>query len=659
MIRLNSPRRSHDGSGASAMFHFDISSIFRILKAMDPSSTALPCQGHSRWIFAIRLAASIAAAALSLWIGRSIYLRQPVTTDENGYIFQANTFSELKLRRPVPEPTEIFRRRMLIMDERTGWIARYPPGHALWLTPAVWLGDAHLASALAAGLSVWFLTGCAVMLGSPAWATALLLLLCPYFLFMHGTLLSHTSGMAAVALMLWGYMRWRLRGRLDGAVIAGLAWGIFFLNRTYTAGLVAMPFALDALYTLWRSPGRRQWLGTILFAGCAATGIFAYLAYNHLITGSAFIPPYIFYGDDMLPGFGGPMRHTWGAGFKNLAANALLLDRWLLLGGGSLLIFGALALVGWDRRWTPLAIVGIVIVPAGYLLFAHPGVNTCGPFYYFEIMPFLVLVWMLAARKLFSHPRAALRRAALWLALAGLAAAAVFSYRFMWREGGKIFNEVSARARLERVLQKAPANSAVIVENMDPDVITDFLVFNPRGLESDPLLFIGFGDFNPLITRGLTNRTLFYLRPDNSERLVPITNRLAFAHSIPWYDIPNRTGRSTGPGEANGNGRMASYPADKPGYLAMGNYMTLPPGKFTAGFDLEITAAGATGAVAAVEISADHGRQILARKEIKGPHSRSNFCLPIEVNRFTEIEPRVIFNEGEVIFRGFSIADRE
>ena len=80
---------------------------------------------------------------------------------------------------------------------------------------------------------------------------------------------------------------------------------------------------------------------------------------------------------------------------------------------------------------------------------------------------------------------------------------------------------------------------------------------------------------------------------------------------------------------------------------------------FTAGFDLEITAAGATGAVAAVEISADHGRQILARKEIKGPHSRSNFCLPIEVNRFTEIEPRVIFNEGEVIFRGFSIADRE
>ncbi len=630
---------------------------------MNSAFPPLAAAGRRPWTFGGRLAASLIAGGLALWIGEHVYLLQPVTTDENSYLFQAHLFSKLQVRHPMPQPADIYRGRMIITDEAAGWVSRYHPGHPLWLTPGVWLGHVRLTIALAAGLSVWLLTGCAGMLGGPVWPTALFLLICPFFLFMHGTLLSHSSGMTAVALMLWGYLRWRLRDRLDGAVIAGLAWSFFCLNRTYTALLVAIPFALDALYALWCSPNRRQWLGASLFAGGAGLGVLFYLGYNRLITGSAFLPPYTYYNDNMLPGFGGPMNHTWRAALENLVANARLLDRWLLLGGGALWLFGLLALLGWNRRWSPLALGGILLIPAGYLFFCHPGVNTCGPFYYFETLPFFALVWMLAIRRLFDLKRPAaapaLRRAAFGVCLAGLAAAAVLSFRFMRHEGVLIAGQQFARARLDRVLHTAPSNSFVILEDFDPDEYTDFLVFNPRGLASDPLLFSGLGPLNPTITRGLTNRAGFFLRPDHLDRLEPITNRLVLAHRIPWGDILCQTGRATGPGDAENSGRQAISPADQPGYLAMGNYFTLPSGGYRAVFDLEIAGPAAAGPAAAVEISADRGRRILARKEIGGPQARANLSLSFDLVGFIEIEPRVFFNGGNVTFRGVVIVDRD
>ena len=615
--------------------------------------------GRSPWTFWGRLAASLIAAGLAFWIGEHVFLGQPVTTDENSYLFQARTFSELRLRRPVPQPPEIYQRRMMIADEKVGWVSRYPPAHSLWLIPGVWLGDARLAIAMAAGLSVWFLTGCAGMLGGPVWPTVLFLLSCPFFLMMHGTLLSHTSGMTAVAIMLWGYLRWRLRDRMDGAVIAGLAWSVFYLNRTYTAMLVAIPFALDALFTLWRYPDRRQWLGAGLFAGCAALGALLYLGYNHLITGSAFLPPFIYYNDNMTVGFGGPMNHTWGKGLVNLVANARLLDHWVLLGGGALWLFGLLALLGWTRRWSLLALGGILVIPAGYLFFCHPGVNTCGPFYYFETLPFFALVWMLFINRLFGLSRAALRRVASGALLAGMVAAAALSFRFMRNEANRISGELSERARLHSVLHSAPSNSFVIVEDFDPDAFTDFVVFNPRGLASDPLLFVGIGGLNPTITRGITNRAGFFLRPDNKDRLAPITNRLALVHRVAWYDIQHQTGRATGPGEDETSGRQAVSPADPSGYLAMGYYMMMPPGCYLASFDMEITVPSAAETASAIEISADHGRRILSWKEIGGSQLRTNICLAFDLADFTEIEPRVFFGGGNVTFRGFVIADRD
>ena len=616
--------------------------------------------GRSPLAIAVRLAASIAAACLSLWIGEQVFLRQPLTTDENSYLFQAHTFSSLRLRRPAPQPPEIYAQRMVIIDSKAGWISRYPPGHSLWLTPGVWLGDERLAVALAAGVSVWFLTGCAAMLGGPVWPAALFLLACPFFLFMHGTLLSHTSGMAAVSIMLWGYMRWRIRGRPGWAALAGLAWSLLLLNRTYTALLLALPFAVDSLLCLWRAPDRRQWRGTLLFAGCAALGVLMYCGYNYLVTGSAFLTPYAFYDDGEGLGFGprGQEFHTWGKGLGYLAGNFLLLDRWLLLGGGALWLFCLLAIAGWNRRWSPLALGAILIVPAGYVFFYCQGVNACGPFYYFETLPFFALVWMLAARRLFCQERPVLRRAAAAAGLALLIAAAAMSLRFMRGEASRISGQLSEQARLARVLRSAPGNALVIVEGIT-NAFLDKLISNPRGAESDPLLFCGSSNYNLIITAGLTNRAVYFLRPDHPDRLLPATNRFGFIHQVPWHRIPHLTGRPTGPADDEAAGRQASAPGDNPGYLALGHYQTAPPGRFLACFDLEMSAPAGEVAAASIDICADRGRQILAQKEICGRQARTNVCLPFDLEGFAEIEPRVLFKGGKVTFRGVRITTRD
>ncbi len=626
-----------------------------------PYSVAPPAPAPTRgpWTIGVRLAASLAAAALSFWIGRTVYLRQTVTTDENSYLFQAHTYSEFRMRRAAPVPADIYWYRMNISDEQVGWLTRYPPGHPLWLTLGVWLGDARLAVALAAGLSVWLLTGCAVLLSAPAWPTALLLLISPYFLFMHGTLLSHTSGLVAAALMLWGYLRWRRLDRLDGAAIAGLAWAFFFLNRTYTALLVAVPFGLDALWALWRAPSRRQWLGTALFAAGAALGGVAYLGYNRLITGSALLTPYAYYDPNEGLGFGDCnwATHTPALALEHLLGNLRLLDQWLLLGGGALWLLAFVALLGWTRRWSLLALGGILLIPAGHLLFPHPGVNICGPFYYFEMLPFVALLWILATRRLLGRARPAPRRAAAAVLAAGLAAAAVFSVRFMRREADRIRAYLSEFARVDRVMHSAPRNAFVIVED-HPFAIVDRVVFNPRGLASDPLLFLGRGNHNALITRAVTNRAGFFLRPDDPNRLVPITNRLALAHREAWHTMPYQTGGPSGPGDDPAAGRRAATPADPPGYLAVGRYLLFPPGRFEARFDLE-TAGAASGPGATVDISANRGRRILARADVSGAAGRTNACLAFDLDAFAEIEPRVFFHGGTVIFRGVTIADRD
>ncbi|MCG2660754.1 MAG: hypothetical protein L6437_10980, partial [Kiritimatiellae bacterium] len=161
----------------------------------------------------IRLATALLAMVAAYILGHWFFFDLPFTTDENSYVFQAHNFLEGHVARRMPPVPWAFFHPMIICDEQVGWLSRYPPAHSLWLAPGVLIGNARLMSALAAGLSVWLITGCALLLNIPALLISLLLLVSPYFLFVHGSLLSHTSGILAVSLMLWAYLKWAQSAR--------------------------------------------------------------------------------------------------------------------------------------------------------------------------------------------------------------------------------------------------------------------------------------------------------------------------------------------------------------------------------------------------------------------------------------------------------------
>ena len=154
---------------------------------------------------------------------------------------------------------------MIIQDADVGWLSRYPPFHSLWLVPGVAIGNPYLIVAFTAGLSLLFITRTVRSIGIRAGPVIVLLFCSPYFIFMHGTLLSHVSGLACISLMLWGYVSWLVKQRIYWLVVAGIGWGLLFMGRPYSEFLLAIPFGIHSLLVL----NRNRDLPTL-----TATGVF-------------------------------------------------------------------------------------------------------------------------------------------------------------------------------------------------------------------------------------------------------------------------------------------------------------------------------------------------------------------------------------------------
>lgn len=608
---------------------------------------------------ALRLGASLLAAFVAYAVGHWFFLETPFTTDENSYVFQAHNFLEGRIARPAPPFKEYFFHPMIICDEQAGWLSRYPPAHPLWLVPGVGLGDPRLMSALAAGLSVWFLTACAALLEIPAIIMIILLMASPYFLFMHGTLLSHTSGLLAVCLMVWAYLRWQKTSGWFFAVMAGLAWSLLFLNRTYTALLLAIPFGLDTLWYCWRKRTRAGWLNTAVFAGCALIGIGLYLGYNALTTGHPFKTPYDYYapgealgfGDRYLPD-GRTFVHDWATGLYQTGVNLQLLNRWLWGFGGSLALAGALWAVGWMPRWNMLFLAVCGCVGVGYMAFWFPGVNNIGPYYYFELIPFLLLPAAKGVARIWSRlPKRPMVRCI----AAGLAfiLALTVSGAFMRREGFNLQAEQRTEAELADCLHTAPSNALVALNLIWPRKV-DTLAFNPIGLESQPLVVRSLDSQIEPILRFFAARQGFRLSGDGQRGLEPVTR-------APLEFVFNaiKTRQFVGRDETLSDGqvaRVAEAGKDAAGWVAFGNYYYIYPGCFRVEVELETQDVSADTPVC-VEVVSERGRKVLTQSKVSGS-VREMVLLEFTADGYIEIEPRVYYGgSGYLAIKGLRIAD--
>ncbi len=610
-----------------------------------------------RW----RLAGALLAAGLSLLVSHVVYHGAYLTADEGSYEFQAHCFLEGRVARPLPPFHPVFEHKMILLDEVLGWLSRYSPGHGLWLAPGAWLGAPRLMAALAAALSVWLLTGCARRLDIRADLVVVLMLASPYFLFMYGTLLSHTSAHAAYTAFLWAGVAWAGTRHRGYAVAAGLSWAFLFLVRNYTALLLAGPLAGTLVVDAVRRRSRAGWAGLAVLAACAAVGPSLQLLHNGLTTGRPLLSPYQVYNPLETLGFGRRYMfgvygdYTWRQGLSQMLDYLRDLDRWAWGFRGSLAVSAVLLLAGWRRPWSAVLAGSAASVWVGYIFFSSRTRDLTGPSYYFETFPCLVLGAALGVQRMLASPalaRPRLRRgvaAAAGLALLG--AAAVFA----WTEGRELRTLMRGDGRYREALRRAPPRSLIFV-----DGIYSWLqepICNPRGLGSDPLVVRHVNEAVTLsVAKCFPDRTPWLMHKGREFDLQPVdrARRLEF-------DIgPEHASGFTGSLEAPADGpacRAARAGRDGPHWVFCGAYAWLPPGRFRADFDIACKGIP-PGAPLVLDAVSESSGAVLAERRVSGARARAPLAIEWASDRSGRVEFRVCYGgAGEVEVYGLRIAE--
>ena len=611
------------------------------------------------------LAAVPLVIGLSFYLSGTVFRNAPITTDEHAYVFQANCFADGVLARPLPEPVRMFPHEMMIMDEEHGWLSRYPPAHAAWLTPGVFfLQNPRIMVALAAVCSLFLLWRLGMALNLPSFLLPGLAVLSPYFWFMHGTLLSHSSGLVAVSLLLFSYVSWKKTGMYRWAVLAGLAWAWFFLNRTYTGFLIAIPFGIDALVDAARGYSRKKLFATILFAGSAGLGALIFLLYNHAAIGDFLTPTYLYYQASDALGFGPrppgkiPAMHTPLIGFKALFENLVLLDRWLYGFPGGFVLLVVLLVTGWNRRWSPLLVAVPCLVWLGYVLFWFEGIRLVGPVYYYETLPFLLLLLAFGLRRIWSLLSQTRKRGwALAVTLPVLAAGLLFS----WQQGGFLRDWQELTGQYHDLLRNAPENSLILVRKIPGmHYMTQGMAYNPNGIDSDPLV-AHLGKLpTPFLVRAYPNRTPYQLvLKDGNLGLQGCQEQPPLVYR--WHIIQTRA--KTGDPLALDDQKKSRYACQGihgADWLSFGSFFWVVRGDYV--LKIQLATDGGNGDVPVeIDIVSDNGKKVLAHHRISnGEGSMIEIPFTVEAPRL-RVEPRVYFTGTGTVQAGrmeiFQISD--
>lgn len=331
------------------------------------------------------------AAALTFFVAAvlnfAIYERQPHLQDEVAHLHQARSFAAGRVTMPpapVPEAFDYY-----LLDQRIDRTSlAQPPGYALLLAPAVWLGADWLVNPLLGGLNVWLLYLVLRKLFEPPVPVlgALLLAASPWHLFLAMSFMNHTSMLTAMLLAAMGV--------LSGGVMAAAGAGAALGWLSFTRPLDGAAFA--GLCLIWMLMRRKPW--PALLAAAAATGALV-LPYNRAITSDALRAPLVDYMDRIFGagtnslGFGVNRGLPWpldpfpGHGLADVIVNAQLnastlnteLFGWAAGSLVFLLAFAAISKWGSVDRW--LATMAATAV-AVYSLYWFSGGPDFGPRYW-------------------------------------------------------------------------------------------------------------------------------------------------------------------------------------------------------------------------------------------------------------------------------------
>jgi hypothetical protein len=337
------------------------------------------------------------ALLLAMWLGGAAlvttlaYHQLPHILDSVSYAFQSAQFASGDLALAAPPVSDAFKGPFEVLWQGRIF-SQYPPG-----APAVY--------ALGYLVGLEWLVGpiaCAAMIAATAWAARalfetgtsmlvlLLGLLSPFILFQAGSFFSHpiAGGLlgAALATFVAGE-----RGRGPHWYAAtGALLGAAFVAREAASVLFAVPLGIRLL-------ARRRWDGLLLVVVFGLPFALAYLAYDVRQTGSPLLLPRAIFNPSDHFGFGDGVgfhtRHTLAAGLVN-TDELLTLLQFDAFGWPPLFLFALMlvpVLLGRWTTWDGLALIGLGTFVAAYIGYFYHGI-ALGPRYYFEAMPWLLLL---------------------------------------------------------------------------------------------------------------------------------------------------------------------------------------------------------------------------------------------------------------------------
>lgn len=355
----------------------------------------------------VAFTATVAAAT----IGWFVFDAVPHVSDEVAYQFQAKAMIQSRLALLPPPDGDAFGFLHTMVDGGGGrWFGIMNPGWPLILAAGYLVGTPWLINPIIIGLCLIVM---ARVLTAMGWdpverGTAILLMaVCPLFLVMGGSFMSHPANLLVFLLFLWAWVRLYDSPAIRWAMLAGATMALAALIRPVDSLAVALPFAVSGLASLRRRPALTPYL--LAVAAVASAGPALTLAYNARQTGDPTVMPVTRYFEVRNPaerfglGFGEDMGTTlhgpeW-PGYYPIDApvvtshrvTQLLVDLWgLPLIAGSLLVWGLVE--GWrrNRPWFRLLVWSAGGLVAIYTLHFYHGI-AYGSRHYYLALPLLVM----------------------------------------------------------------------------------------------------------------------------------------------------------------------------------------------------------------------------------------------------------------------------
>ncbi|MGI9148913.1 MAG: ArnT family glycosyltransferase [Chloroflexota bacterium] len=337
------------------------------------------------------------AAAL---VTARLYHQMPHILDAVSYTFQAGLFVSGRIALDAgPLVGALHGPFEIVSNGRL--FSQYPPG-------------APAAYALGQLVSLEWLVGplaCVAMIAATRWTAGVLfggktcglLVVClgalsPFVLFQAGSFLSHPIAGGVLACALAAFVAGERASELRWYALSGALLGAGFLTRETASVLFALPLAARLLVT-------RRWRPLVWMVACGLPGVVVYLIYNAQLTGSMMLLPRTMFDPSDHFGFGDGIgfhtRHTFAAGLAN-TDELLTLLQFDLFGWPPLFTLGLLCLpflFGRAQAWDVLAACGFLAFVIAYTAYFYHGI-ALGPRYYFEAMPWLLLLGARGAQAL-------------------------------------------------------------------------------------------------------------------------------------------------------------------------------------------------------------------------------------------------------------------